>query len=94
MDTLAFGYILPTTGWILDLHQLETCAAERTSKKRPHRFWCGRSLTYSYFLLLFPYSGADLTAHEGDVGCCKAAAHDRHHDHDLRPDKQHALSKT
>ena len=34
MDTLAFGYILPTTGWILDLHQLETCAAERTSKKR------------------------------------------------------------
>ncbi len=33
MDTLALGYILPTTGWILDLHQLETCAAERTSKK-------------------------------------------------------------
>ena len=33
MDTLAFGYILPTTGWILDLHQLETCAAERTRKK-------------------------------------------------------------
>jgi len=32
MDTLAFGYILPTTGWILDLHQLETCAAERTGK--------------------------------------------------------------
>ena len=32
MDTLAFGYILPTTGWILDLHQLETCAAERTRK--------------------------------------------------------------
>jgi hypothetical protein len=33
MDTLAFGYILPTTGWILDLHQLETCAAERTKIK-------------------------------------------------------------
>ena len=33
MDTLAFGYILPTTGRIRDLHPLETCAAGRTSKK-------------------------------------------------------------
>ena len=33
MDTLAFGYILPTTGRIQDLHPLETCAARRTSKK-------------------------------------------------------------
>ena len=30
MDTLAFGYILPTTGRIQDFHLLETCAARRT----------------------------------------------------------------
>jgi len=33
MDTLAFGYILPTTGRIPDLHRLETCAAGRTKKR-------------------------------------------------------------
>ena len=33
MDTLAFGYILPTTGRIRDLHPLETCAAGRTQKR-------------------------------------------------------------
>jgi hypothetical protein len=33
MDTLAFGYILPTTGRIRDFHPLETCAAGRTQKK-------------------------------------------------------------
>ena len=33
VNTLAFGYILPTTGRIRDLHPLETCAAGRTSKK-------------------------------------------------------------
>ena len=33
MDTLTFGYILPTTGRIRDLHPLETCAAGRTIKK-------------------------------------------------------------
>ena len=32
IDTLAFGYILPTTGRIRDLHPLETCAAGRTTK--------------------------------------------------------------
>ena len=32
-DTLAFGYILPTTGRIRDFHPLETCAARRTTKK-------------------------------------------------------------
>ena len=32
MDTLAFGYILPTTGWIRDFNPLETCAAGRTNK--------------------------------------------------------------
>ena len=33
MNTLAFGYILPTTGRIPDFHRLETCAAGRTEKK-------------------------------------------------------------
>ena len=33
VDTLTFGYILPTTGRIGDLHPLETCAARRTLKK-------------------------------------------------------------
>ena len=33
MDTLAFGYILPTTGWIRDFNPLETCAARRTYRK-------------------------------------------------------------
>ena len=32
MDTLAFGYILPTTGQIWDFNPLETCAARRTKK--------------------------------------------------------------
>ena len=35
MDTLAFGYILPTTGRIRDFNPLETCAARRTAQKRP-----------------------------------------------------------
>ena len=35
MDTLTFGYILPTTGRIRDLHPLETCAAGRTMTKTP-----------------------------------------------------------
>ena len=35
MNTLAFGYILPTTGWIPDFHRLETCAAGRTTIKNP-----------------------------------------------------------
>ncbi|MCI7099032.1 MAG: hypothetical protein MR966_09070, partial [Lachnospiraceae bacterium] len=37
MNTLAFGYILPTTGWIPDFHRLETCTAGRTvsEKKSP-----------------------------------------------------------
>ena len=33
MDTLAFGYILPTTGRIRDFNPLETCAARRTAQK-------------------------------------------------------------
>ena len=31
LDTLAFGYILPTTGRIRDFNPLETCAAGRTT---------------------------------------------------------------
>ncbi|MGI6003265.1 MAG: hypothetical protein ACOX74_06490, partial [Lachnospiraceae bacterium] len=33
VNTLAFGYVLPTTGRTPDLHRLETCAARRTLKK-------------------------------------------------------------
>ena len=40
MDTLAFGYILPTTGWIRDFNPLETCAAGRTIKAV--FWWCYR----------------------------------------------------
>ena len=40
-NTLAFGYILPTTGRIQDFHPLETCAARRTMKRtvRIERFF-------------------------------------------------------
>ena len=37
MDTLAFGYILPTTGRIWDFYSLETCTARHTTKKP--RYW-------------------------------------------------------
>ncbi|WP_306769655.1 hypothetical protein, partial [Agathobacter rectalis] len=37
MDTLAFGYILPTTGRIRDFNPLETCAARRTTVKKGFR---------------------------------------------------------
>ena len=35
VGTLAFGYILPTTGRIRDFNPLETCAAGRTTIKKP-----------------------------------------------------------
>jgi hypothetical protein len=38
MDTLAFGYILPTTGRIRDFNPLETCAARRTYTKAARKF--------------------------------------------------------
>ena len=38
MDTLAFGYVLPTAGRLRDFHLLETCAARRTITKRPLYF--------------------------------------------------------
>ena len=34
VDTLAFGYILPTAGRIRDFHPLETCAARRTKNRK------------------------------------------------------------
>ena len=52
MDTLAFGYVLPTTGRTPDLHRLETCAAGRTSKKRPKSFFC--SLVFSILSRMIP----------------------------------------
>ena len=36
VDTLAFGYILPTTGRIRDFNPLETCAARRTITLKAH----------------------------------------------------------
>ena len=58
MDTLTFGYILPTTGRIRDLHPLETCAAGRTLKKAPyHPVWSSSLLfvdcSWVYRNLLF-----------------------------------------
>ena len=54
MDTLVFGYILPTTGRIQDFHLLETCAARRT--KRTPQTACLRHLWGSvyYSNLTFP----------------------------------------
>ena len=47
MDTLTFGYILPTTGRIRDLHPLETCAAGRTLKNS-ERLPAGNLSPYFY----------------------------------------------
>ena len=51
MDTLAFGYILPTTGRIRDFNPLETCAARRTTKTPqdscPEVFLCYTFLHYA-----------------------------------------------
>ena len=49
MDTLAFGYILPTTGRIRDLHPLETCAAGRTINKKDR---CQNDIYPFYFISL------------------------------------------
>ena len=45
VDTLAFGYILPTTGRIRDFNPLETCAAGRTTIKN------GMYATYAHPVL-------------------------------------------
>ena len=56
MDTLTFGYILPTTGRIRDLHPLETCAAGRTfiQKAVPNLFFENCFLILSVLCQLFP----------------------------------------
>ena len=51
--TLAFGYILPTTGRIPDFHRLETCAAGRTPKlKSTSRRKCFSSENYNIHCIL------------------------------------------
>ena len=52
MDTLAFGYILPTTGRIRDFNPLETCAARRTRKRQCFKDDCP-STKQCLFLLPF-----------------------------------------
>ncbi len=58
MDTLAFGYILPTTGRIRNSHSLETCAARRTPKRNRVISKCTRFL-FNIFInckaLVFPF---------------------------------------
>ena len=45
LNTLAFGYILPTGGWIRYFHPLETCAARRTNKNSAHLIACAVKCT-------------------------------------------------
>ena len=54
VGTLAFGYILPTTGRIRDFNPLETCAARRTSAKSPLQNHSARGdySLYDYILRL------------------------------------------
>ena len=59
MDTLAFGYILPTTGRIRDFNPLETCAARRTRQKIPSG---NISLTVFLFDLIYFYSALILSS--------------------------------
>ena len=51
IDTLAFGYILPTTGWIRDFNPLETCAAGRTKKTQDIPAFAGMSCSTHVSLL-------------------------------------------
>ena len=52
MDTLAFGYILPTTGWIRDFNPLETCAARRITKiRKAYRLPYFYTLAYNFAIL-------------------------------------------
>ena len=69
MDTLAFGYILPTTGRIRDFNPLETCAAGRTLTKQPPRSYPGRLFSYLFSfsntvsrlrLVIFPFLSYDM----------------------------------
>ena len=54
MDTLAFGYILPTTRRIRDLHPLEPCAAGRTHKKGRHISSLCRPFSFSLYPVKIP----------------------------------------
>ena len=68
MDTLTFGYILPTTGRIRDLHPLETCAAGRTIKKKRRGFSPSRasfpqvSLSYFVFTAFKAFNSSNTTS--------------------------------
>ena len=53
MDTLAFGYILPTTGWIRDFNPLETCAAGHTRSKKEDETFSFVS-SFFYFTMKVP----------------------------------------
>ena len=54
MDTLAFGYILPTTGWIRDFNPLETCAARRTQQKSCQNPNIESGFSTGLFYIFFP----------------------------------------
>ena len=74
MDTLTFGYILPTTGRIRDLHPLETCAAGRTLNSEQYQsylilFFCTVPFHYSFKLgLLSTYAGSPAAPQAGSFG--------------------------
>ena len=53
MDTLAFGYILPTTGRIRDFNPLETCAARRTAHKKRMQQRCHMRFPTTQHSLMF-----------------------------------------
>ena len=52
-DTLAFGYILPTAGWIRDLHPLARAPAGRTIKTVLSDALRGRSFIIEVFICNF-----------------------------------------
>ena len=68
MDTLAFGYILPTTGRIRDFNPLETCAARRTQKRIPTGipeeilFDLSDSIRYDFYSAFLPAAALKVSA--------------------------------
>ena len=67
MNTLAFGYVLPTTGRTPDLHRLETCAAGRTLKIP------GASLRGTWY---FSVCSSDRLSKGVDIAICIQSAAD------------------
>ena len=65
MDTLTFGYILPTTGRIRDLHPLETCAAGRTLTLQYTGTPCPRTVTG--FCRCFAFRIGKIRGHNGII---------------------------